>query len=39
MPVHNHEIARSLKKLAGLLKIDGASAFRVRTYRNAAQFG
>jgi DNA polymerase (family 10) len=37
MAIHNHEIARALKKLADLLEIDGAGAFRVRAYRNAAQ--
>ena len=37
MAVHNHEIAKALKKLSDLLEIDGASSFRVRAYRNAAQ--
>ncbi|MBS3776103.1 MAG: hypothetical protein KGY70_12995, partial [Bacteroidales bacterium] len=37
MAVHNHEIAKALKKLSDLLEIDGASSFRVRAYRNAAR--
>ena len=37
MAIHNHEIARALKKLSDLLEIEGASAFRIRAYRNAAQ--
>jgi DNA polymerase (family 10) len=37
MAVHNHEIAKALKKLSDLLEIDDASSFRVRAYRNAAQ--
>jgi len=36
MPVHNAEIAQTLNKLADLLEIEGANAFRVRAYRNAA---
>ncbi|MCX6992166.1 MAG: DNA polymerase/3'-5' exonuclease PolX [Kiritimatiellaeota bacterium] len=36
MPVHNVEIAQALNKLADLLEIEGANAFRVRAYRNAA---
>ena len=36
MPVHNVEIAQTLNKLADLLEIEGANAFRVRAYRNAA---
>lgn len=37
MPVHNVEITQTLNKLADLLEIEGANAFRVRAYRNAAQ--
>ncbi|MBS3770126.1 MAG: DNA polymerase/3'-5' exonuclease PolX [Bacteroidales bacterium] len=37
MAVHNHEIAKALKKLSDLLEIDGASSFRVRAYRNGAR--
>lgn len=37
MAIHNHEIADALKKLSDLLEIEGASAFRIRAYRNAAQ--
>ena len=37
MPVHNVEIAQTLNKLADLLEIEGANAFRVRAYRNAAR--
>ncbi|MBU4211151.1 MAG: DNA polymerase/3'-5' exonuclease PolX [Verrucomicrobia bacterium] len=37
MPVHNVEIAAKLSKLADLLEIEGANAFRVRAYRNAAR--
>jgi DNA polymerase (family X) len=37
LPVQNIEIARMLNKLADLLEIDGAGAFRVRAYREAAE--
>ncbi len=37
MPVHNIEIYQALDKLADLLEIEGANAFRVRAYRNAAR--
>jgi len=37
MPVHNSDINTILGKLADLLEIDGANAFRVRAYRNAAR--
>jgi len=37
MPVQNVEIASMLTRLADLLEIEGANAFRVRAYRNAAQ--
>lgn len=37
MPVHNVEIAQTLNKLADLLEIEGANAFRTRAYRNAAR--
>jgi DNA polymerase (family X) len=37
MPVYNRDIARILKQLADLLEIEGADAFRVRAYRNAAR--
>ena len=38
MTVHNAEIADRLEHLADLLELDGANAFRVRAYRNAARF-
>ena len=37
MPIHNSEIADEFKTLADLLEIQGANAFRVRAYRNAAR--
>lgn len=37
MPVHNSEIAERFETLANLLEIEGANAFRVRAYRNAAR--
>ena len=37
MPVRNAEIADLLDELADLLDIEGANAFRVRAYRNAAR--
>lgn len=37
MPQHNSEIAARFETLADLLEIEGANAFRVRAYRNAAR--
>lgn len=37
MTVHNSEIATLFDKVADLLEIEGANAFRVRAYRKAAQ--
>ena len=37
MPVANAEIAELFERYAALLEIDGANAFRVRAYRNAAR--
>jgi DNA polymerase (family 10) len=37
MPVHNSEIAGMFSRLADLMEIEGANAFRVRAYRNAAR--
>ncbi len=37
MPVHNAEIAKIFETLADLLEVEGANAFRVRAYRNAAR--
>ena len=37
MPIHNHDIADLLEKVADLLEIEGANPFRVRAYRNAAR--
>ena len=37
MSVHNTDIATCFNKLADLLEIEGANAFRVRAYRNAAR--
>jgi len=37
MGVRNEEIAHVLEQIADLLEIDGANAFRVRAYRNAAR--
>lgn len=36
MGMHNRDIAATLGRLADLLEVDGANAFRVRAYRNAA---
>jgi DNA polymerase (family 10) len=37
MPASNREVARILVRLADLLEIEGAGAFRVRAYRNGAR--
>lgn len=37
MPVHNADIADIFNRVADLLEIDGANAFRVRAYRDAAR--
>ncbi|MDA8390032.1 MAG: DNA polymerase/3'-5' exonuclease PolX [Gammaproteobacteria bacterium] len=37
MPVHNADIAAVFSEIADLLEIQGANAFRVRAYRNAAR--
>lgn len=37
MPIHNHDIAEMLARLADLLEIEAANPFRVRAYRNAAR--
>ena len=37
MPTHNRDIAAKFDELADLLEIEGANAFRVRAYRNAAR--
>jgi len=37
VPTHNREIAAKFDELADLLEIQGANAFRVRAYRNAAR--
>ncbi|MCF7982986.1 MAG: DNA polymerase/3'-5' exonuclease PolX [Thiohalocapsa sp.] len=37
MTIHNREIADLLHRMADLLDIDGADAFRIRAYRQAAQ--
>ena len=37
MPVHNADVAGIFEKMADLLDIQGANAFRVRAYRNAAR--
>ncbi|HTS86687.1 MAG TPA: DNA polymerase/3'-5' exonuclease PolX [Usitatibacter sp.] len=36
-PVHNADIARAFDEVADLLELQGANAFRVRAYRNAAR--
>ena len=36
MPIHNSDVTKILNKTADLLEIDGANAFRVRAYREAA---
>lgn len=37
MPVHNAEIAEILERVGDMLEIEGANAFRIRAYRNAAR--
>jgi DNA polymerase (family 10) len=37
MAVHNQEIAERFSRLADLLEVEGANAFRIRAYRNAAR--
>ena len=37
MPVRNNDIAAAFEEIADLLDIEGANAFRVRAYRNAAR--
>src|SRR6056297_744412 len=37
MPVHNSDVADAFDEMADLLEIEGANAFRVRAYRNAAR--
>ncbi len=37
MPMHNHDVAQVLDKMADLLEIQGSNQFRVRAYRNAAR--
>ena len=37
MPIHNGDIADRFDEVADLLEIEGANAFRVRAYRNAAR--
>lgn len=37
MPIHNADIAKIFDEIADLLEIEGANAFRVRAYRNAAR--
>jgi hypothetical protein len=37
MPLHNADIAAIFDEIAGLLEIQAANPFRVRTYRNAAR--
>lgn len=37
MPVHNADIAATFEEIADLLEIEGANAFRIRAYRNAAR--
>jgi DNA polymerase/3'-5' exonuclease PolX len=37
MTVHNREIAEQFSRLADLLEIEGADAYRVHAYRQAAQ--
>jgi DNA polymerase (family 10) len=37
LPTHNRDIAAKFDELADLLEIQGANAFRVRAYRNAAR--
>ena len=37
MLIHNAEIASALDEIADVLEIEGANAFRIRAYRNAAR--
>jgi len=37
MPIHNSDVAEIFDEVADLLEIEGANAFRVRAYRNAAR--
>ncbi len=37
MPIHNADIAAVFSEIADLLEIQGANAFRIRAYRNAAR--
>lgn len=37
MTIHNKEVAEQFNKVADLLEIEGANAFRIRAYRNAAR--
>ena len=37
MPIHNSDVSEVFSKVADLLEIQGANAFRVRAYRNAAR--
>ena len=37
MPAHNLAVAAIFNKIADLLEIEGANAFRIRAYRNAAR--
>jgi DNA polymerase (family X) len=37
MPIHNSDVTGALNTLADLLEIEGANAFRVRAYREAAR--
>ena len=37
MPVHNADITAIFEEIANLLEIEGANAFRIRAYRNAAR--
>ncbi|RDD63199.1 DNA polymerase/3'-5' exonuclease PolX [Ferruginivarius sediminum] len=37
MPIHNSDIAEQFDEVADLLEIEGANAFRIRAYRNAAR--
>jgi DNA polymerase (family 10) len=37
MPIHNADIAAVFNEIADLLEVEGANAFRIRAYRNAAR--
>jgi DNA polymerase (family 10) len=37
VPIHNSDIAEQFDEVADLLEIEGANAFRIRAYRNAAR--